>query len=297
MALSTQDQALRYQFADMISMNLANTKSRIRPRLRNIKQQNGSVAFWDGLDGLDSYEIIGRNQETQNTDANHTRRRMVSRRFATSILLDKKDSIEMIVDPTSPYAKRMAEALMTRFDKLFFYYATATVTLGLETTTTKTFAADGGKTVDLTGGITYEGLLPIPENFIDAGVDLATTKVFFAGTGQENTAFMKEQELTSGDFTRQFAVERGSVTNIMGMETIYFPRLAKNGDVLSETSSVRNCLAFSEDAVAVGIGSEIDVRITEESTRNFSKQVWADMIVSFVRTEGGHVQLVQTPVV
>ena len=106
---------------------------------------------------------------------------------------------------------------------------------------------------------------------------------------------MKETELTSGDFVRDLAVENGRISKAVGMTPIFFPKNSKNGDVLTEASGVRNCVAFTSRAVAVGMGREITVKITERADLNYSIQVYAEMIVAFVRTEGATIQKVQTP--
>lgn len=292
MSVNTATEALRTQFSDMIHMNLANTTSRLRSKLKFIRPQSGNVALWDSLDGVSSYEITGRNEKTKAVDANHSRRRMVSRRFASAILLDPKDELESIVDPTSPYAERIAQALMARFDTLVVAAALAPVTIGTDTLTVRTASADGVKVVDATAGLTYDKLLEIQENFINAGVDMESEDIYMTATGKENTAMMKETKLTSGDFVRDLVVEKGRITKAAGIQPIFFPANAKNGDVMPASGGVRSLIAFTSGAVAVGMGKDITVRISERDDLNYSKQIFAEMIVSFVRTEGALVQQV-----
>lgn len=291
--VSTINNALATQYSDMVHLASNQTKSRLRNKVKVIPQDTDTMSY-DGLEGLEAVEVTSRNQKTQGQDINHTRRRIRTRRFTATILLDPKDDVETIIDPKKPYAAETAKALYRQFDRICVEAAFADVYTGRDFDTTKTFAQDGGLTVDATAGLTYEKLLEASQNFIDNEVGTEMEEdIFFAHSGDEHTAMMKETELTSGDYVRDFAIEKGKIVRVLGWETVAFGGNMKK-PILSVNSGTRDCVVASTRGIVVGVSKELTVKISERDDLNYSTQVFAEMIMGATRTEGTLVQKFQT---
>lgn len=287
------DNHLVIQFSDMVHVKAQQMKSRLRDKVQT-KMVKGEDYAYEDLGSLEAIEITSRHQNTQGQDITHGRRRLRMREFRATIYLDKKDQLESLIDPQAQYAQAVARALYRKFDAVAAEAAFADVATGKDFSTTVSFAADGGDTVTATGGMTYDTLLSLNESFIDDDVGTDEMEdLYMCITGQENTDLMGETELTSGDFTRQFAVEKGKLVNAAGFELVHF---AANAPVpiLSVASSVRSCIAASKRGLCVGVSQELSIEVDKRPDKNNLIQVQASMFLGAVRTEGGLVKKVTT---
>lgn len=286
------DKHLITQFSDMVHNEAQQMKARLRPYVE-IKKMDGDNFAYDGLGSVESQELTGRVNKVEFADIEHNRRKIAKRRFVVTLPIDGDDVEGMLLDPQSMYAKVIVAEMERRFDRVVIDAAFADIRTGREFENTVTFADDGGLTVDATAGLTYEKLLEISENFIDNEVGTEMPEKFWLSiTGAEHTALMKENELTSGDFTRQYAIENGEMVRAAGHHLIKYGAGVKN-PLFPDVSSERNLIAASSRAFCVGIAKEIDLKIQERSDYVDVTQVQAIFTLGAVRTEGALVQKVR----
>jgi hypothetical protein len=142
--------------------------------------------------------------------------------------------------------------------------------------------------------LTYEKLLEIVQNFIDADVGNDMVESFvFCVTGDEHTALMKEIELTSGDYNRQANVEKGAIQEAVGLKLIKFAANATN-PVLNVASGVRSCIAMSTRGLCYAMPKQFEISVQERTDLVQTKQVQVNWTLGAVRTEGVLVQKVTT---
>lgn len=113
-------------------------------------------------------------------------------------------------------------------------------------------------------------------------------------TGEEHTDFMQESELTSGDFTRQFAVEKGRIVNGSGIDFVQFGGKVSNPILSVSAGNVRSCIALAENGIQVGLAKDAEVYVDIRPDLNRAKQVQAVLMLGAVRKEGVRVQEFQT---
>ena len=258
----------------------------------------GQDYAYEDIGSLEAVEITSRHQPTSGQDIAHGRRRLRMREFRATIYLDKKDSLETLIDPQRNYAQAVSRALYKKYDALAVEAALASVLTGKDFSTTVTAATDGVTTVTATSGLTYDKLLALQEDFIDGDVGLDEEEDYWlALTGEENTDLMGEAELTSGDFSRQYAIDKknGRIAMALGFELVHFAADAST-PILNVTSAVRSCIAASKRGICMGISSELMVEIDKRPDLNNLTQVQASMFMGGVRTEGKLVKKVTTTV-
>jgi len=142
--------------------------------------------------------------------------------------------------------------------------------------------------------LTYEKLLEIDQNFINNAVGFTGRKrKVLTLTGKEHTALMGEAELTSGDYTRQFAVENGEMQKALGYDLVKFPASVPY-PILTVSGGERFLLAATEGAFCVGVSKEMSVKVMERNDYIETHQVQIVMEIGAVRTEGALVQKVRT---
>jgi hypothetical protein len=292
MAIMSIDNALVTQFSDMVHIEAQQMQSRLKPYVK-YKPMTGDRWAFDRLGEAEDREVTGRNVPIVFDDVNHTRRLIPRRRYHIALPIDDFDKLGMLIEPGSEYVKLITMALLRRLDRVVAQAALAPVQTGRDFETTISAAADGVLPVDGTGGFTYEDLLQINKNFTDneVGNDYPMKKALLM-TGKEEEELMSEIELISGDFTRDYAVEKGGLVRGAGLDFIKFGANSQN-PVLA-VPSTRSCIAMAEGAVCVGVSKEIDIKIQERPDLVDTYQVVASYYLGAVRTEGKLVQQVNT---
>ena len=287
------DKALIIEFSALLHVEAQQIRARLRPHVR-IKPMVGDVFAYDGLGDVEASEISGRVQPVTFDDIEHLRRKISRRRFAVTLPIDEMDKLGVLIEPQSEYAAACIKAMERVFDRVGFEAVFANVDTGRDFETEVTYANDGGFTVTATGGLTYDDLLAMQQNYIDADVgnDVAENMIFCI-TGDEHTALMKETELISGDFSRNFVVDKGSMTQAAGFELIKFAANARQ-PVVSVSGGVRACLAMTTRGLCYGLSKEMTIKIQERPDLHDVVQVKISGILGAVRTEGVLIQKVNT---
>lgn len=290
MVMETASKHLITQFSDMMHVEAQQSKSRFRPYV-TIKQMSGEDFAYDTLADVEATELTGRFNKTVFDDIDHGRRKIEKQRFVITLPIDRDDIESRLRDPQGDYARACVMAMERLFDRVCAAALFADVKTGRDFSTTVTFAADGGLTVDATAGLTYEKLLEGKQNFIDNDVDAEL--YVFGGTGDEHTALMGEAELTSGDFSRQFVVDKGSITRGLGIDMVWFGANARK-PVLDVTGGTRSNFLLAKGGLCVGMAREWDIKIQDRPDYVDTKQVQITGVLGAVRTEGALIQKVTT---
>jgi hypothetical protein len=285
------DNALTIEFSAMVHEAAQQQISRYRPYVK-VLQMSGDVWAYDGLGTVEMRELQGRNPKVVFDDIDHLRRKITRKRFGLVLPIDASDVRGSLLNPQNNYAAAVSKAAMRQYDRVIQAAAFADVLTGRDFGTTVTYANDGGLTVDATAGLTYEKLLEIKQNFMDndVGVDQGE-RIVIGHTGAEHTRLMRENELTSGDFSRNFVVDKGMITQALGMDLVSFAANAAS-PIIPVASSQRQLIAMSDRAIALGISKEMSIKIQERNDYHETTQVIVEMEIGAVRTEGKLIQKV-----
>jgi hypothetical protein len=288
------DNALVVQFSEQVHVKAQQMRSRLKDKVTMRKYGPADVWAYDGLGDIEAKEIVGRVQPVEFSDMSWTRRKITRRRFALALPIDNMDSLGMLADPNSVYVEACVRAMERVFDRVVIGALFATVYTGREFATAVTAATDGVVTVDATAGLTYEKLLEIDQNFIDkeVGTDIPEP-LTFGLAGDEHTALMQQIELTSGDYSRQYVVDKGRIQTAGGFNLTLFGGSVTN-PMLTVTAGVRDCFAMTPRAVCMGISKEMSAKVESRPDYHDLLQVVVEYIIGAVRTEGVQVQKVQT---
>lgn len=259
-----------------------------------VKQLTGKSFAYDGIGSVEAQELNGRFNRVNFSDMQITRRKIGRRRFSLTLPIDADDVSKVLINQETEYAQACSMAMARVYDRIGVEAALATVYTGEEMDTAVSFATDGGQTVTATGGITYEKLLEIIQNFIDADVGNDMVESFvFCMAGDEHTALMKELELTSGDYSRDYNVEGGSIQKAVGMKFVKFAANAVS-PILTVSGGVRSCIALSTRGLCYAMPKQFEIVVQDRSDLVQTKQVQVNWTLGAVRTEGVLVQKVTT---
>jgi hypothetical protein len=281
------------QFSSAVHLAAQQMKARFAP-LFEVKQLTGKMYAYDGIGSIEAQELNGRFNAVTFSDLQVTRRKIGRRRFSLSLPFDEDDASKVLINQESEFSRACAMAMARVYDRIGVEAALATVYTGEDMDTAVAFATDGGQTVTATGGLTYEKLLEIIQNFIDADVGNDMLENFiFCVSGDEHTALMQEIELTSGDYNRQYNIEKGQIQDAAGLRLIKFAANATN-PVLAVASGVRSCIAMSTRGLCYAMPKQFEIKVQERTDLVQTSQVQVNWTLGAVRTEGVLVQKVTT---
>lgn len=288
------DNALAMQFADQVHTNSQQIKTRLRERVQLVPMSTNDMTV-ETIDSIEAVEVTSRHQKTQGQDIVHGRRRLRMREFRCTIYLDRKDEVSVIVQPEREYAAAVARASMRQFDRIVAEAALADVFTGKDMTTVVTATADGVRTVDATAGSTYDKLLEVQQNF--AGFEIGTNMqeaMTLCISEEENTDFLQEVKLTSGDYSRDYSQEKGRIVQAAGLDLVLFGGRVPSPILAVSAGNVRSCFAFAENGIQVGLAVDTEVEVAKRYDLNGAKQVQSVLMIGAVRKEGTRVQRFNT---
>lgn len=293
MSTNTIDNHLITQFSDRVHMAAQQINSRLKAHVL-MKQMIGDDFAYDGLGVVEDREVVSRITPTIFDDIDSNRRKIRRRRFVVTLPIDASDVRAQLLDPQSNYVTASVRAKARRFDRIGVEAAHADVLTGRNFGTTVTFASDGGNTVNATAGVTYETLLAVNKFWTnnEVGTDLPEDFLLLL-TGTEIEALMQEVELTSGDFTKQFAVDKGKLTVAVGLILMPYGADVPN-PILAVAGGTRDCVAMAGRGLCYGISKEMKIKIQERPDFVETTQVQVISEMGAVRTEGLLVQKYQT---
>ena len=291
--MNNPDNTLITEFSDRVHVEAQQIQARLRAYTIQ-KQMSGDVWAYDGLGQVEATEIFGRNVKVVFNSIDHTRRKISRRRFALALPIDGSDVRGQLLSPNSEYPRAVRMAMERVYDRVVLESAFADVLTGREFDTSVTFAADGGSTVDATAGLTYEKILEMNKNYTDneVGNDMPVDK-YLTITGDEEEALMLETELTSGDYSRMYAIDDGEIVKAVGNKLIKYGANVNN-PMLEVSGGVRDLVSATKNSFCVGISKEISIEIEKRPDYYETEQVLAIFELGSVRTEGVLVQKVQT---
>jgi len=277
--MSTQvTTAFVQQYSANVQMLSQQMGSRLRDAVR-IENVVGKNAFIDQIGVATAQARTTRHADTPQIDTPHSRRRLTLADYEYADLIDDQDKIRMLIDPTSSYAKAAAAAMGRAMDDVIIAAALGTAATG-ET-------GSGSATISnsIANGNTKQTLAKLREAkyMLDSGdVDPSIQRYIAVGPSQIQ-ALLADTNVTSSDFNSIKALVQGELDTFMGFKFIMTNRLTTSDG--SETNDVRNCFAWAEDGITLGLGKDVSARIDERADKSYATQVYYCMSLGAVRME------------
>jgi hypothetical protein len=291
------DNVLITQFSNLLHVEAQQMKTRLMGRLQVVPITGDEWAY-DGTGKLEAKTINERNPKIDPTNPEFTRRRMLRDRIVVELIVDNRDVRGMFENPNSKLVRDCMFAIYRKADKIGIDALFASVATGRRFTSTVTFAGGGGRTVNATAGLTYAKLLEIKDNFKgkEVGQD-APENIILGLSEQEETQLFNITQLTSGDFSRNYVVDKGQVVTVMGMDIILFGSQVDNPQ-LAVASSVRDCFAASTMGMVYGMSKDFTVKVIPDYP-GYVESTYIQVLgeIGAVRCDETRVQKVQTTAV
>jgi hypothetical protein len=264
--MSTQvTTAFVQQYSANIQMLSQQMGSLLRDKVR-LESVVGKNAFFDQVGAVTAQKRTSRHSDTPQIDTPHSRRRVSLVDYEFADLIDDQDKVRLLIDPTSSYAQAAAFAMGRAMDDEIISAALGTSFTG-ETGSTSTALPSAQKITESgSDGLTIAKLRSAKEILDAASVDPSITRHIIVSPKQI-TNLLGTTEVTSSDFNTVKALASGDVNQFLGFNFTVSNRL-------NTTSSLRQCIAYAQDGLAIGVGKDVTARIDERADKGYATQVY-----------------------
>jgi hypothetical protein len=268
------DTALVQAYRANIDLKFQQMGSRFRGAVRN-ERQAAEFEFYDRIGPVDAIEVTSRHADTPLVSTPHDRRRVGLRDFDWADLIDNKDKLRMLADPTSSYVTNAVYAMGRAQDDVILQAAVGTAYTGKTGSTSVTFASASEIAVNYVESGTAAnsnltiGKLRYARYLMDKSE--VTTEgqydLFIAVDPAQIQSLLRTTEVTNADYNTIKALVNGQIDTYMGFKFIKSNRL-------TVASSIRSCLAWERQGLLLATGMEIKVDVGPRRDKRNSIQVY-----------------------
>jgi len=256
----------------------------LRDKVR-LESVTGKNAFFDQVGSVTATVRSTRHSDTPQSDTPHSRRRVSLVDYEFADLIDDLDKVRMLVDPTSTYALAAAYAMGRAMDDAIITAALGSSDTGVAGGTAVALPS-GQKIVESgTAGLTIAKLRQAKEIIDLNSVDPSLPRHIIVSPKQI-TDLLGTTEVTSSDFNTVKALAQGDINTFLGFNFIVSNRLAA-------ASSIRDCIAFVSDGIALAVGKDSTARIDERADKGYATQVYYSAAFGATRMEEDKVVKIQ----
>jgi len=249
----------------------------------------GKYAHFDRIGRGTVVKRTTRHGDTPINDTAHSRRRVILDDYEWGDLIDQQDKVRMLVDPTSDYARAAAWDLGIKIDEIIIDALNGNATAIDSADASSSVALPSTQIVDEDFGtadsnLTVEKLREARRLIMKhSGSIKEPLHIVVNASGMDS--LLSETEVTSSDFNTVKALVQGDVDTFLGMKFHVVKDGLLPGTADGTDTDPIKCLVFMGSALGLGVGKDINVRISERDDKSYATQVYASMTMGAVRIE------------
>ena len=301
MPVATIADILAKQYSPMLYLLAEQKGSRFQDKVRRETITSAEEAYFDTIGSVVAQKKTTRHGPTPLVEADFGRRKCAPEDYEVANPVDSEDKLKMIVDPTSTFALRQANAMGKAKDAAIIEAALGTALCGKTGATSKEFKDESisiggtaaGALVTTLGTLAAVGtvadidlgkILKMMEIFNNADVDPDIPK-YWVVSPKDIRDMLDITELTSADYVTVKAIQQGTIGSVAGFNWFWSNLLG----VDAATSTATRTFAWAQDGIILGTAQEIQTRIDERADLSYTIQVYSKMSMGAVRMEGAKV--------
>lgn len=264
-------------FRDGITLRAQQMMSRTRMGCRVESGINGTEASFDFIGLRTPTKRTTRHADTVLTDTPHDRRWCTLAVYDDADLIDKPDLVRTLTDPTNPYANAMAMGMGRKIDEVAMAAAIGTAKTGVDGTGSAVLSTSPSHTLGpfatlaTANVITTAVLLDEAEN---------SNRRYWAVTAKTLEDLLNDNDVVTADSNTVKVLVSGQMSTWMGFEWI---RVEDPILKLDPGTNDRQTIAWSQESLLIGFGSEPMADIGPRRDKNNSTQVMYSMDLGAVR--------------
>jgi len=271
------DTALVNAYNSNITIKFQQKGSRLRPYVR-VESQNSEFDFFDRIGPTEAVKVKNRHSDTPLISTPHDRRRNATEDYDWADLIDRKDKLRMLADPTSSYSTNAVYAFGRSMDKEIVRAAFGTSYSGKTGQTAIAWPTTQQVAVDYTdtGGsgntnLTLDKLRKIRLMFdLEEAVDWdSAEELYMAVTAWQINSMLRQDKMTDIDTAAVKALVNGTIDTFMGIKFIRV-----HPSILPKSGDTRSCPVWTRQGILLGVADEIVTDIGPRRDKRNSVQVY-----------------------
>lgn len=276
---ATVDTSFINQFSDNLHMLLEQKGSKLRGVLP-VEVANGEKHFFERLGNMSANEVLGRLDTTNLQDPAHSRRMATVKRYEASTYLDDIDKFKLLIDPTSDYAKKLANAHGKNFDATVIAEIVGTASTGKDGSGS-TVLPSAQKIAHGSAGLTVDKFNQALRILESDEVDIEDELILLVGArGREDLLGDSSNQLTSFDYQNGKVMADGKFPSFRGVRIIHTERIT---DITADTTF--RAVLMTKDSVKIAMSHDLEIKVAERPDLNFAQQISTYMMFGAVRME------------
>ena len=278
------------QYRGNVSFLLQQQGSMMRDKVRNVSQ-SAEFDYHDRIGSTTAVENTSRHGDTPLIHTPHDRRRVSLRDYDWADLIDNKDKIRTLIDPTSPYAVNASWAIGRAMDDLIIEQLFADAQTGKTGTGTASFDSSNMRVAmdyvesgsAANSGLTIGKLRKARTNLREQENLQRDDKWYIGVMPAQMQDLLTTTEVTSSDFNTVKALVQGEVNTFMNFTFVEHNRYT------TIASNQRRCPYWCHSGMLLAIGQDITADIGPRRDKRNSVQVYVASSFGGVRMEEGKV--------
>ncbi len=265
--------ALVQTYRSNIEVQFQQKGSRLRDTVMT-ETQHAERDFYDRIGPTEAQKVTTRHGDTPLNETPHDRRAITLEDYDWADLIDRKDKLRMLADPTSSYTQNAVYAMGRAQDRAIIAAATGTAYTGKTGTTAVNFSAASEVAVDYVergtaansnltiGKLRRVKFLLDSKEAIEDG-ELVTAVV----TASQIQSLLQTTEVTSDDYNTVKALVNGTIDTFLGFKF-------KRTELLVKTGNNRECLFYPKSGITLAVGQELTIEVDRLPGKRYSTQVY-----------------------
>lgn len=292
-------EAFVQEYSSNIYMLAQQKGSRLRPYVRS-ETINGKRKSFDRIGAVAAVRRTSRHGNTPQLDTPHSRRWCELRDYEWADLVDEQDKIRILNEPTSEYVMAAMWAMGRSMDDEIIDAFDGSAVTGEDADGSATHP-NSQKIVSVSGSaganLNVDCLIAIKKKFGEADID-ESIPLHIAVEQSQLSALLGDDQITSADYNSVKALVRGEIDTYMGFKFHRIQRLETQSGTLAfntttgavgsgggDANGYRKVVAWAQDGMILGIGSDMKGRISERDDKSYAVQAYASMSCGAVRME------------
>jgi len=251
--------------------------NRLRPYVQEVSESVEAYNF-ERVAATAATQKTTRKTATPDDETAFSRRKAIPVEYHTGDVTEKKDVVQLLIDPNSTYAKAQGMAMRRAQDDEIISAAVGASRDG----DGNSVAFPAAQAIDGSAGlITFDAVTAVSEIFMNNDIDPDTDKVFVISPEQARK-LLQLTEATSGDYNAlKPLTSKGYVESWMGYTWIVSTRLTSpTGD-----GSDVDCFAMTRDAIGLLMNQDIQTEVDKDPSISFAWRIYTNSIYGAIRVE------------
>ena len=284
------------QFTGNVRYLAQQSNSRLRGKTLE-DEISGEVGYMEQMAPSTARKAQSRHEDSPIMNTQSLRRRVVPYDYDWGDLVDRLDKIRVLIDPTSAYAMTAAMAMQRGIDDEIIGAFFATAYTGHAGTTSVVWPNGNAESTPTTpaglqvavndwtfgngsgnAGLTISKLISA-KVALDAAEGDENEERYIAVNAKEMGALLATTEATSRDYNNVATLVEGKINRFMGFTFVHSERLLVN------SSGYYRIPCWRKSGMGLGLGRDIEGKISERPDKKFSWYVYTDMAIGSSRLE------------